>query len=89
MSNRLLDTNGLRELLDSLVEPGALIELAVLAGCLGLAWAVVRLIRGPHSPEGSIWFGRRVVDGVLFPILALGLAYTAELALAATLKVAV
>jgi hypothetical protein len=55
---RLLDTQQLNDLLSSLGEPGALIELAVLAACLALAWGVVRLIRGPEAPDGSIWFGR-------------------------------
>ncbi len=89
MSARILDAKDLNDLLRSLTEPGALIEVSVLAACLGLAWGVVRLIRGPQSPEGSIWFGRRIVDGVLFPILALALAFAAELALHATAKAAV
>ncbi len=84
-----LSEQDLKDLLGSLTEPGALTELAVLAGCLGLAWAVVRLIRGPRSPDGSIWFGRRVVDGVLFPVLALVLAFAARLVLHATVKATV
>lgn len=84
MAAQILNAKDLNELLGSLTQPGALIELAVLAGCLGLAWAVVRLIRGAESPDGSIWFGRRIVDGVLFPILALALAYAAKLAFVAT-----
>ena len=89
MASTILDARDLNDLLGSLTEPGALIELAVLAGCLALAWAVVRLIRGAESPEGSIWFGRRIVDGVLFPILALALAYAAKLAFHATAQAAV
>ncbi|MEP6873087.1 MAG: mechanosensitive ion channel domain-containing protein [Burkholderiales bacterium] len=84
-----LDANDLNELLGSLTQPGALTEVAVLAGCLALAWAIVRLVRGPRSPEGSIWFGRRIVDGVLFPVLALALAFAAKLVLHATVKAAV
>ena len=41
-----LDSQGLEDLLGSLAQPGALTELAVLAGCLTLAWCIVRLIRG-------------------------------------------
>ena len=89
MATPILGAKDLNDLLGSLTEPGALIELAVLAGCLALAWVVVRLIRGPQSPEGSIWFGRRIVDGVLFPILALALAYAAKLAFHATAQAAV
>jgi small-conductance mechanosensitive channel len=85
----LLDARNLNEWLGSLFEPGALLELAVLAACLVLAWALVRRIRGAEAPEGSIWFGRRIVDGVLFPMLALALAYAARLALHATAHAAV
>lgn len=89
MAAQLLNANDLNELLGSLRDPGALIELAVLAGCLGLAWAVVRVIRGADAPADSIWFGQRVVDGVLFPILALALAFAAKFGLHATAHAAV
>ena len=83
------DSQQLNDLLGSLTQPGALTELAVLAGCLALAWGIVRLIRGPNVPEASIIFGRRIFDGVLFPVLALALAYAAKLALAGTVRAAV
>jgi len=79
----------LKELLAALTQASALAELAVLAGCLFIAWGIVRLLRGPKIPEGSIWFGRRIVDGVFFPVLALLLAYGAKLALSGVLKPAV
>jgi small-conductance mechanosensitive channel len=84
-----LDSKELNDLLGSLAQPGALTELAVLAGCLALAWGIVRLIRGPTVPEASIVFGRRIFDGVLFPVLALALAFAAKLLLAATVRAAV
>jgi small-conductance mechanosensitive channel len=65
-----------------LLQPSALLELGVVAACLGLAWALVRLIRGPEAKPGSIWFGEGVVDGVLFPVLALLLALLARWGLA-------
>jgi small-conductance mechanosensitive channel len=68
----------LDEFLAALAHPSALLEIAVALACLGLAWTAVRLLRGPLPPERSIWFGRRIVDGVLFPVLALGLAYAAR-----------
>ena len=86
---RTLDTNELNDLLVSLTKIAALSELAALVGCLGLAWLIVRLIRGPVAPEGSIWFGRQIFDGVLFPVLALALAFAAKLALAFVVKSAV
>lgn len=84
-----LNAQDLNDLLGSLTEPGALTELVVLAGCLTLAWGIVRLIRGKESPDGSVWFGRRIVDGVLFPVLALALAFAAKLVLKATTTAAV
>ena len=50
----------------------------MLAACLALAWLVVRLLRG-HTPRPtSVWFGERIVDGVLFPVLALAFALLAR-----------
>ncbi|MGD9835342.1 MAG: mechanosensitive ion channel protein, partial [Piscinibacter sp.] len=86
---RTLDTTELQELLGRLAQPAALTELGVLAGCLVLAWLIVRLLRGRAAAAGSIWFGDRIVDGVLFPVLALGLAFGARLLLVGTLPIAV
>ncbi|MCM0610310.1 MAG: mechanosensitive ion channel [Ideonella sp. WA131b] len=62
-------------LVANLTSRTALIELAAFVGCLLLAWALVRLLRGPLAPrENSVWFGQRIVDGVMFPLLALLLA---------------
>ena len=82
-------TDDLNDLLGSLTQPGALTELGVLAACLALAWGVVRLLRGKEAPEGSIWFGKRIFDGVLFPMIALAFAFAAKLVLHATAKAAV
>jgi small-conductance mechanosensitive channel len=76
-------------LFDALTQPSALIELAALAGCLALAWLAVRTLRGSVARPASIWFGDRIVDGVLFPVLALALAVAARWALAQTQAVAV
>jgi small-conductance mechanosensitive channel len=84
-----LSADELGRLLDSFLRPTALIELAVALGCLALAWAVVRLWRGPEPRRGSIWFGRGVVDGVLFPVFALLFALTARYALAGMIPIAV
>ncbi|HEY0858894.1 MAG TPA: mechanosensitive ion channel domain-containing protein [Albitalea sp.] len=65
----------IRELADSLLRPSALTEFALVAGCLGLAWLVVRLLRGRQAKPASVLFGRMVVDGVLFPVLALVFAF--------------
>jgi small-conductance mechanosensitive channel len=86
---RSLDTHEFTDLLGALMQRGALTELAVLAACMGAAWGLVRLWRGARAPEASIWFGKHIVDGVLFPVLALAFAYAARLALSGSLKPAV
>jgi small-conductance mechanosensitive channel len=59
------------EALKGLLAPSALAEGGALLAALLLSWALVRLLRGAASKPGSIWFGDRIVDGVLFPALAL------------------
>ncbi len=86
---RTFDIQELDELVVALTRPGAAAELGLLVLCLAAAWAVVRLMRGRPVPDDSVWFGNRIVDGVLFPVLALGFAYAARVTLEATLKPAV
>jgi small-conductance mechanosensitive channel len=76
-------------LLDSLTRPSALLELAVLAACFGAAWLVVRALRGSVQRPASVWFGARLVDGVLFPVLSLVFALLGRWLLAKTQTVAV
>ena len=70
----------LDELLQRLAHPALGIEVAVLAGCLALAFAISWLVGRRHSVE-SVWFGRATVDGLLFALLALVFTYSASLAL--------
>ncbi|CAN7335260.1 mechanosensitive ion channel family protein [Polaromonas sp. LjRoot131] len=64
----------------ALAQPTTLTELAVLVGCALLAWLVVRVAGRARMAvdDSSILFGRRVIDGVLFPLLLLFLAYAAK-----------
>lgn len=55
-------------------------EAAVLLGCLAVAWGICWLT-GRRAAADSIWFGRATIDGVLFPMLALALTYSARVAL--------
>ncbi|WP_101049124.1 mechanosensitive ion channel family protein [Macromonas nakdongensis] len=66
--------------LDAFLKPDALVELTVLFGCVGLALGLVwALRRGLELDHGaSIWFGRRLIDGVLFPALLLALGYASR-----------
>ena len=48
----------------------AIVELALLAASLAIAYGLVWLLRGAKPQEGrSIWFGVRLYDGVLFGVL--------------------
>ena len=67
----------LDKLLHDLAQPGVALELAVLAGCLALAFAISWAV-GRKQPKDSIWFGRAIFDGVLFPLLALVLTWIAR-----------
>lgn len=53
------------------------LEFAVLVACVVLAWGICRAA-GRSQPPDSIWFGRRTIDGVLFPLLALVFVYAAR-----------
>ncbi len=86
---RPLTAEDLGRFIDALLQPTALIELGLLAGCLLLAWVIVRLARGPLPRKGSMWYGRGVIDGVFFPLLALLLAVAARWALQGVLPIAV
>jgi signal transduction histidine kinase len=60
------------------VQPLLIKELALLALVLVLAWLITYQL-SRFSTSGSVLFGRSVVDGVLFPVCALALAYVAQL----------
>lgn len=66
--------------LAALARPTALTELAVLLACALLSWLVVRVASRTLQVDGEapILFGRRLVDGVLFPLLWLVFAYAAQ-----------
>ena len=86
--NSLLPAAEFGRLAAALLKPSALIELGIFFGCLVLAWAVVRLLRGGQRTPGSTWFGERIIDGALFPALALLLALLARWLLQEQLPIA-
>lgn len=65
-----LDFSDFTQRLSQFEARGVAIEIAILVGCVVLAWAVCRWF-GRDQPKDSIWFGRRTLDGLLFPLLAL------------------
>jgi small-conductance mechanosensitive channel len=76
------------KLVQDLGHPGVLYEYAVLLGCLAVAFGICWLI-GRKQPADSVWFGRGIVDGLLFPLLSLVFVYSAMLAIAHQHPVAV
>ncbi|MBT9506693.1 mechanosensitive ion channel domain-containing protein [Rhodoferax sp.] len=77
--------------LAALTRSTALMELGALVVCALIAWSIASLLgRGLASHDkSSILFGRRIVDGVLFPLLLLCLAYLAKALLMKSLPLAV
>ena len=66
--------------LSAFTQPTVVLELVVLALCVGLAWlAVVGLRKSIGRSERSIWFGRNDLDGVLFPLVLLCLGFAARI----------
>lgn len=74
-----------------LAQRGAAVELAALAAGVGLAWLLVRTLQRALELDDprSIWFGQRVVDGVLFPLVLLCLGYLARALVAKAYPLAV
>ncbi|MDC8786981.1 mechanosensitive ion channel family protein [Roseateles koreensis] len=78
-NNDVFDFGEFQALLLSLLTPTALMGFAVLLACLGVSWLLVRMIyRRVEQHAASVMFGRHVVDGVLFPVLALVLVMIAK-----------
>jgi small-conductance mechanosensitive channel len=72
----------LQQALNDLTPQSAAAELAVLFSALAVAYGLVWLMRGHKSSTGpNIWLGRRLYDGVLFPLLALLVGVIARWAL--------
>ncbi len=71
-----LSLNELQALLGRVFSADALAEWLLLLGCLAVAglfsWAASR---AAMRREHSVLFGERVIDGALFPLLALALAF--------------
>lgn len=66
--------------LNAFSQPTVLLELLLLGLAALIAWAAVAALRralGATDPR-SIWFGRKTLDGVLFPFVWLMLAFMAR-----------
>jgi hypothetical protein len=56
-------------------------EFAALLGCLGAAYGICWVLGRRAKTPDSIWFGRALFDGVLYPLLALAFVFCARLAM--------
>ena len=67
--------------LSGFLQPTVLLELAALAVCvalaLGFAWLLRRALN-MQDDKASVLFGRSLIDGVMFPLVLLTLAYVAR-----------
>ena len=65
--------------LDALVRAESIQVLAAFAVCVALAWLAVWLVRQAFATqELSVLLGKRLIDGVLFPAVLLGLTFAAR-----------
>lgn len=67
--------------LSGFMQPTVLLELAALAVCVALALGFSWLLRRALSMQddkASVLFGRSLIDGVMFPLVLLTLAYVAR-----------
>src|SRR5205085_11011723 len=69
----------LEKLVHDLGHPGVPWEVAALLGCLAMAYAICWLAGRRSKTTHSVWFGRAIVDGLLFPLIALAFTYGAFL----------
>ena len=88
-STSAVPTQDIGQWFAQLAAPTSLVELAVLMLCAVLAWGFLWLMRRSLAQvdSKSILFGKRLVDGVLFPLLLLCFAYIARAVLLRTMEV--
>ena len=66
-------------LLIALARPESLMALGAFAACLVLAWLMAWGVRRVFNGQDlAILLGRKLYDGVLFPVLLLGLTFVAR-----------
>ena len=67
--------------LEGFTQPTVLVELAALVVCVALAWGFSWALRNAlrmQDDKTSVLFGRRLIDGVMFPLALLLLGYIAR-----------
>jgi small-conductance mechanosensitive channel len=87
--------NALDDLVQDMARPDIWVEVASLLACLLLAYGLCRAVAKAYgSQTDSVWLGRKTIDGLLFPLMALVLTFVANYAVGrsqplSVLKVAV
>jgi small-conductance mechanosensitive channel len=76
----------LDDLLTGLMQPGIAWQAFTLLACVAAAYGICWLT-GRRQPADSVLFGRHLLDGVLFPLLALAFTYAARVGLGKLEKV--
>ncbi len=76
--------------LQAFTQPTVVIELAALALSAAVAWGLVRALAATIGrDQRSVWFGRKDIDGVLFPAILLCMVFAARAVLERQLNVVV
>jgi small-conductance mechanosensitive channel len=71
--------NELDDLLRDMARPDIWVEVTSLLSCLALAYVLCLVLRRAfNAQDDSVWFGQRIVDGLMFPLLALALTFLAS-----------
>lgn len=89
----LPSTNYVTALLADANRDGFVWEVSALLACLGAAWAIAWALRRAMQADdplagNSVLFGRRLIDGVMFPLLSLTLVYVVRVTLFSSLDFA-
>ncbi len=58
-------------LMTALTQPSVLVEVAVVVGCVALAWVIAHLFRRNPGEQRHAWTSQHAINSVMFPVLAL------------------
>lgn len=90
ITTKTLPADDLKEWFALMFTPSVLIEAAVLLVCFGLAWGVAAVVQNRSTKvvdKKSVLFGKRIIDGVLFPLLWVSFAYMAQMIMRSNFKI--
>jgi small-conductance mechanosensitive channel len=71
--------NELDDLMQDMARPDIWVEVASLLACLLLAYVLCRVVAKAYATQAdSVWLGRKTIDGLLFPLMALAFTFVAN-----------